>query len=73
MINFAISADANIPTEMSAAQLDWQMLVFGGVGHSFTNPEIDAWNFPGFAYDAAADRRSWNAMRDLLDETFGQI
>jgi hypothetical protein len=40
-------------------------------GHSFTNPDIDAWGFPGFAYDDAADRRSWLAMQNLLAETFG--
>jgi hypothetical protein len=24
---------------------------------------------PGFAFDAAADRRSWRSMLDLFDET----
>ena len=42
-----------------------------GVGHSFTNPEIDKWNLPGFAYDSCADRRSWRAMRALLEESLG--
>jgi len=59
---------AAFAAEMSAAGVDWQMLLLGGVGHSFTNPAIDAFGFPGFAYDAAADRRSWRAMRELLDE-----
>jgi dienelactone hydrolase len=54
--------------EMTAAGADWQMLLLGGVGHSFTNPEIDALGFPGFAYDAVADRRSWAAMKRLFDE-----
>jgi dienelactone hydrolase len=44
----------------------------GGVGHSFTNPEIDAWDYPGFRYDARADARSWRAMRALLEETLGR-
>jgi dienelactone hydrolase len=57
--------------EMTAAGVDWQMLVFGGVGHSFTNRGIDAWNMPGFAYDATADRRSWLAMCTFLDEVLG--
>ncbi|MEA3035581.1 MAG: hypothetical protein QOH04_1346, partial [Sphingomonadales bacterium] len=38
--------------EMSAAGIDWQMHLYGGVAHSFTNPEIDAWDYPGFRYDA---------------------
>lgn len=56
--------------EFTTAGADWQMLVLGGVGHSFTNPEIDALGFPGFTYDAAADRRSWAAMKALFDEVF---
>jgi dienelactone hydrolase len=55
--------------EMSNAGVDWQMHLYGGVGHSFTNRAIDAWKIPGFAYDAAADRRSFRAMCDLFNET----
>ena len=55
---------------MSGAGVDWQLHLYGGVGHSFTNPEIDAWNLPGFAYDAVADRRSWAAMLRLFEEVF---
>jgi len=40
------------------------------VSHSFTHPGIDAWNLPGFAYDARADRRSWTAMLALFEEVF---
>ncbi|HET6971518.1 MAG TPA: dienelactone hydrolase family protein [Phenylobacterium sp.] len=61
---------AAFEAEMTAAGADWQMLVLGGVGHSFTNPEIDALGFPGFTYGAVADRRSWAAMRALFDEVF---
>lgn len=57
-------------TEMTAAKADWQMIVYGGVGHSFTNRDIDAWQLPGFAYDAMADRRSWLAMRNFFAEIF---
>ena len=55
---------------MTAAGVDWQLHLYGGVGHSFTNPEIDAWKIPGFAYDESADRRAWSAMIDLFDEVF---
>jgi dienelactone hydrolase len=55
---------------LSAAKVDWQLHLYGGVGHSFTNREIDSWGFAGFAYDEAADRRSWAAMLALLDEVF---
>jgi dienelactone hydrolase len=56
---------------LEAAGVDWQVHLYGGVGHSFTNKEIDAWNLPGFRYDAAADARSWAAMRQLFGETLG--
>ena len=55
---------------MTAAGIDWQLHLYDGVGHSFTNPGIDAWNLPGFAYDARADRRSWTAMLALFEEVF---
>ena len=55
---------------LSAAGRDWQLHLYGGVGHSFTNPDVDAFGYPGFAYDEAADRRSWAAMRALLGEVF---
>ena len=60
-------------TEMAAGGVDWQMIVYGGAAHSFTNPDIDAYGYPGFAYDAVADRRSWLAMRNLFDETLGPV
>jgi dienelactone hydrolase len=55
--------------EMTAAGVDWRMVVYGKTGHSFTNPEIDAYGLPGFRYQADSDRRSWAAMRDLFAET----
>jgi dienelactone hydrolase len=54
--------------EAAAAGIDWQLHLYGGVGHSFTNPDIDALGLPGFAYDEKADRRSWAAMINLFDE-----
>lgn len=57
--------------EMTAAKVDWRLNLYGGTGHSFTNPEADAWGMPGFAYNADSDRRSWAAMLDLFGETIG--
>lgn len=56
--------------EMTKGGVDWRMELYGGVGHSFTNPGIDAWKFPGFSYSASADHRSWATMRAFLDEVF---
>jgi dienelactone hydrolase len=59
-------------TEMrDAGVADWRVELYGGVGHSFTNPRVTALGMPGFAFDAAADRRSWRSMLELLDETLG--
>lgn len=55
--------------EMTASGVDWRMVVYGNTGHSFTNPEIDAYGLPGFRYQAESDRRSWAAMKDLFAET----
>lgn len=56
--------------EMTEARVDWRVILHGGVGHSFTNPDVGALNRPGFAYDETADRRSWAAMLDLFGEAF---
>lgn len=57
--------------EMRKAGVDWQMNIYGGAVHSFTNP--DSGNDPsrGVAYNEKADRRSWQAMRLFFDEIFG--
>jgi dienelactone hydrolase len=69
-----VSADdrRRFEEEMREAQVtDWRLEVYGGVGHSFTNPDIAARGLPGFfAYDERADRRAWTSMVALLDEVF---
>lgn len=57
--------------EMTGAGVDWRLNLYGGTGHSFTNPEVDAYGMPGFAYNAQSHRRSWTAMLDLFGETIG--
>lgn len=58
-------------TEMRTANVDWQMISYSGAVHSFTNPAAGSDPSTGAAYNAAADRRSWGAMRQFLDESFG--
>lgn len=58
--------------EMRAANADWQMHVYGGVVHSFTNPAAEELGMPDLArYNAAADTRSWALMISLFKEVFG--
>lgn len=57
--------------EMRQNHVDWEMNLYGNAVHSFTNPEADKHGIPGIAYNAEADRRSWQAMQDLFHELFG--
>lgn len=56
--------------EMTAAQVDWQVVTYGGAKHAFTNP--DANRPPALQYNAAADARSWDAMQTFWFEVFGK-
>jgi dienelactone hydrolase len=51
-----------------AGVADWRLELYGGVEHSFTNPEAEEAGMPGVAYNALADRRSWQSMLQLFDE-----
>ena len=56
--------------EMRRARVDWQLNVYGGAVHSFTNPDAGSDPAKGVAYNAEADRRSWEAMKLFFDEVF---
>ena len=56
--------------EMRAGGVDWQMELYGGVVHSFTNPEADKLGNPALNYDAKADHRSWLKLKEFLGEIF---
>ena len=58
-------------TEMNAGGVDWRMNLYGGAGHSFTNPGVAALGRAGFEYHEPTDRRSWQAMLAHFDETLG--
>ena len=54
--------------EMRSAGVEWQLVVYGGAVHAFTNPGAGNDKSRGAAYDAAADRRSWEAMKGFFGE-----
>lgn len=56
--------------EMTAAQADWQMTFYSGAVHAFTQREAGDDPSKGAAYNEAADRRSWAAMKDFFAEIF---
>jgi dienelactone hydrolase len=58
--------------QMRKTKVDWQVQVYGGTVHSFTNPDAGKLGNPALGYNAAADQRSWKAMLDLFGEAFGK-
>ena len=65
---------AAFEVEMCEASVaDWSLELYGGVGHSFTNPAADLAGIPGVEYNAMAERRSWKSMLALLDEALGPV
>ena len=51
--------------ELTEARADWQIHSYGHTVHAFTNPAREG------MYSPDADRRSWRAMRNFLEEIFG--
>ena len=64
-----VDAVVALEKELTAAGADWQIHVYGNTLHAFTNPAANDPDF-GTVYDATADRRSWQALRNFLDELF---
>ena len=58
-----------LANEMSDAGTDWQIHIYGGTMHAFTNPEANDRAF-GTVYSETADRRAWQAMKNFLEEIF---
>jgi dienelactone hydrolase len=60
---------------MNDQKFDYQFISYSGALHAFTNPDADQLGFQnrlhGIGYNAAADHRSWAAMRSFFNEVFG--
>jgi dienelactone hydrolase len=56
--------------EMEAAEVDYQLIMYAGAVHAFTQKGAGDDPSRGAAYNAAADRRSWRAMQDFFAEIF---
>lgn len=55
--------------EMSSAGVDWQMHVYGGTTHAFTNPGADNPDF-GTVYSTTANTRASRSIKAFLAEVF---
>ena len=56
--------------EMQAAGARYEVVVYPGAKHGFTNPDAAQYGMSQLAYNAEADRESWAAMRKLFREVF---
>lgn len=61
---------ADFAAQMATARVDWHFHAYAGVVHAFTNPDAGYAGSSPFAYDANADRHSWQAMLALFDDVF---
>lgn len=72
------NADGFVPREivnkfqltLDEADAKWEMITYGNVRHSFTNPKADSRGIEALKYDAYADKHSWQAMQNFLSTLF---
>jgi len=57
--------------ELAGSGADWQLHAYGKAGHAFTDLDRKVSTVPGVVYEPRADRRSWQAMTNFLEEVFG--
>ena len=55
---------------LDEARIDWQMTLYGGAQHSFTNPAANQYSVKGVQYHEQADQRSWMHMQQFFHELF---
>jgi dienelactone hydrolase len=63
---------AGFEQEMRERKADWQLVKYSGAVHAFTQPMAGNDNSKGAAYNATADKRSWQAMKTFLADQFGR-
>lgn len=56
--------------EMRKANVDWQLVLYGGAVHAFTQKDAGNDNSKGAAYNEEADHRSWEQMKSFFAEIF---
>ena len=72
------NADPFIPAEkvtafraaLEQSGSEWTMMEFGGVKHSFTNPGAGEYGMEALAYDAQADKQSWQMLQWIFQDVF---
>ena len=49
---------------------DWEMTIYSGTRHGFTNPDAGSYGIENLAYNEKADKHSWAAMLRLFNDVF---
>ncbi len=57
---------------MDKTEIDWQMVLFGGAKHGFSDPNAAQYSMKEFDYNEAADRQSWKQVALFLKELFAR-
>jgi dienelactone hydrolase len=68
--NVPLKQIAAFEDEMRSHGVDWQMILYGGAVHSFTNPASGSRPSTGAAYNEKADQRSWEHLKLFFSEIF---
>jgi len=60
----------NFQGKLEEAGANWEMDIYGGARHGFTNSNAAEYGIENLRYDAQADARSWERMQRFFDEIF---
>ncbi|MGB8169298.1 MAG: dienelactone hydrolase family protein [Chthoniobacteraceae bacterium] len=63
---------AGFKKEMEDAKVKYEFVAYPGAVHSFTRPDAGSDNSKGAAYNEAADKQSWAAMKKFFGEIFSK-
>lgn len=61
----------NFQNKLEEAGANWEMDIYGGARHGFTNPDAGDYGIENLEYDPQTDSRSWQRMQSFFDELFG--
>jgi len=62
----------NYVAAMGSVGSDWQMVLYGGAKHGFSDPNAAKYGMKEFEYNQTADRLSWKQVELFLSELFAK-
>ena len=67
--NFTLADVPAFKKSLDDAKVSYQFISYPGAVHGFTNPDNKG-AIPGILYNASADKKSWQAMKDFFKKIF---